>query len=560
LTHGAAMTLAAPPFDLWPLVFVSLLPLAWLLGRPTQRPWRDALLVAIGTLPMWCYWQVWTAEVTTLGYVPFVCLQASYAGLFVLLAGRLQRRLPRVPLSILVPLLWTAIEFFRGELFLDGYAWGLLAHPLIAVTALASPAALLGTYFVSFLVAAVNGAIADLLITPRRTIAGACALGAAAIAWLIGAIALPTLDPAAPKIQPLILQTNVAQDNKVSWSLEREIKDWNRFQELIASGTHYFEPEKPKPDLVIWPETMMPGPTLEPAALETLYKAQIILRGTGSIEGKIIPATKFADELREVQSRIGVPMLVGEEGVDNLRVVKGENNSIELVQDRTFNSVYLLEGGEIQPIRYDKVRLTPFGETMPYIRYWPWLQQQMLNFGAHGMKFNLSEGTRYTVFNVSAASIKQDVRIVTPICFEITIASTCRRLVFDHGKRRADLIASVTNDGWFGNSDVAHLQHLQIARWRCVELATPMARAANTGISALVDAHGRIVSRGVNGDPRGLRVDGTLSGALPLGTATTFYARIGDVFAWSALGFTLAALIGSLVRRGTPPNAQQAKI
>ena len=85
------MMLAAPPLNIWPLVFVAVAPLMWIVRRPTARPWRDALLVTIGVLPMWGVWQWWTAEVTAAGYVPFICLQSSYAGLFVLIAGRLAR-------------------------------------------------------------------------------------------------------------------------------------------------------------------------------------------------------------------------------------------------------------------------------------------------------------------------------------------------------------------------------------------------------------------------------------------------------------------------------------
>ena len=196
---------------------------------------------------------------------------------------------------------------------------------------------------------------------------------------------------------------------------------------------------------------------------------------------------------------------------------------------------------------------------MPYIHYWPWLQQQMLAVGANGMKFDLDAGAHMTVFSVPAASLGRDVRVVTPVCFEVTVASHCRHLVFDHGERRADLIVSVTNDGWFSDTDIARLQHLQCGRWRCVELATPMARAANTGISAIVDAHGRVLARGVEGNSYGAHVDGVLENEVPLGTQTTLYARVGDVFAWATLAASLSALLASFFRRRTSPVAEQGK-
>jgi apolipoprotein N-acyltransferase len=557
LVHAALMFVAGPPLNLWPVVFIAVLPLAWLVGRPYTRPWRDAMLVSIGVLPLWGVWEWWTSEVTGLGYVPFICLQASWAGGFLLIARRLHSKWPRIPLALLVPTIWTGVEFFRGELFLDGYAWGLLAHPLIAATALASPAALLGTYFVSFLVAAVNGAIGDALHRPRRTVTGAIAIVGCGVVWLVSAFGLPPIDPAAPQVRPAIIQTNVPQSNKIDWGVDRELEDWKRFERLTADAAGYDDPSLLKPDFIIWPETMMPGGTLEPDALSKLRDEKVYFNSESSLGGGRVWATAFADRLLQVQPELGIPMLIGAEALVNLQISHGEEGHLNITQDARYNSVYLVHSGRIQRVRYDKVRLTPFGETMPYIRWWPWLQDQMLRVGANGMKFNLAFGRHMTVFNVPAASLGRDVRLVTPICFEITIASHCRGLAFEHGERRADLIVSVTNDGWFGDSDIARVQHLQAARWRAVELATPVARAANTGISALIDARGRILARGVQGDPAGSRVDGFLIGQVPLGTRITLYARIGDVFAWAAFAMGLAALIASYFRRKGPQAAEQ---
>jgi apolipoprotein N-acyltransferase len=540
------MMLAAPPVNLWPAVFVALLPLYWLVTRPYTRPWRDALLVSVGVLPMWGIWEWWTSEVTGVGYAPFICLQASYTGLFLLITRRLHRHLPRLPLPLLIPTVWTAIEFFRGEIFLDGYAWGFLAHSLIAVTVLASPAALLGTYFVSFVAAALNGGIAEGLILRQRRRA-LMVYACCALAWIIGAIALPRIDPAAPQVTPAILQTNVPQSNKTFGGPDDELRQWKSFQELAFAAAGAEVPAE-KPDFVISPETMVPG-AIEPDSI-VFFKAHNV--GNGSL-----PAWVFAESLLQVQKDINVPMVVGAEALVGLKV--RDDGSGRIDKREVYNSVYLINDAKVQPIRYDKVRLTPFGETMPYIRSWPWLQDQMLSIGANGMKFDLNFGKQFTVFNVPAASLGRDVRIVTPICFEITIAGHCRKLVFDHGQRRADLIASVTNDGWFGDEDIARNQHLQIARWRCLELATPMARAANTGISALVDARGRLLAKGVQDQQQTSQIAGILMGRIPLGTATTLYARVGDIFAWLTLAAAGLALIGSFFRRKTSPKAEQMK-
>jgi apolipoprotein N-acyltransferase len=228
-----------------------------------------------------------------------------------------------------------------------------------------------------------------------------------------------------------------------------------------------------------------------------------------------------------------------------------DNGKVKTSRDARYNSAYLVANGAVQPVRYDKVRLTPFGETMPFISRWPWLQNQLLAFGAGGMRFDLAAGQDLTVIPVPIHD-GRTIRLVTPICFESTVNGFCRELVFEKGQRRADLIANLTNDGWFGNSDIAREQHLGIARWRCVELATPMARAANTGISAIVDSKGRILSRGVEGSQQASRNDGILRGPVTLSTATTMFARVGNIFPWTVLGLTTAALAASLVRKWLP--------
>ncbi len=215
---------------------------------------------------MWGVWEWWTSEVTGLGYFPFVCLQASYVGLFLLVARRLHRLFPRIPLALVIPTIWTGVELFRGEIVLDGYAWGLLAHPLIAVTALASPAALLGTYFVSFLAAALNGAIGDFALTKRRT-AAAIAAGCCAAAWVAGAICLPPIDPATQKVRPAIVQTNVASSNKTNRTPETELEEWKELKAMTLDVAGEQAPASQRPDFGLWPETMVPGRTIEPDAV-----------------------------------------------------------------------------------------------------------------------------------------------------------------------------------------------------------------------------------------------------------------------------------------------------
>ena len=556
LAHSALMLLAIPPVSLWGVSLIAVLPLAWSAGRATSRPWRDAALTILGVLPMWAVMQTWTFVVAPLGFLPFILILASTsAGLFILTAGLLRRRLPWLPMVVITPIVWTAVEFFRGELFFNGYGWGFISHPLIDAPLLAAPARWLGVYFITFLAAAVAAIVLDLAVPrprPTRWVAAVAAIPL--IAWTLAALFPdPPSSPSADRVRVAALQTNIPESNKTAWTVEQQLEDWKVFELDTVTAAGFKDPSRPRPDIIVWPETMMPGPTLDPDAL-TILAQEGIVYPRSAIEGpKSIAATAFADRLLDMQAQLDIPMLVGEEGVDGFRIVKAPDGGIDIEKDARFNSVYLLQSGRITRERYDKMRLTPFGETMPYISEWNWLERQLLSFAARGMLFDLGSGSAYHVFAAPAASLGRDVRYVTPICFEVTVASHCRKLVFDpSGARRADVIANVTNDGWFQMSDLARAQHLQIARWRSLELATPMVRAANTGLCALVDHRGRLLASGIESAPGQPRIHGFLTGELALHPGATLYARLGDALAWSTLLATLALLGLAFIRRPRP--------
>jgi apolipoprotein N-acyltransferase len=446
--------------------------------------------------------------------------------------------------ALIIPLAWTAVEFFRAEVALTGYAWGALAYPLIAKPWLSSPASAFGVYFVSFLACVPAGVLAEELLgargARRRSIA---TLALACLAFLVGALGTPDIRPSGT-INVGVVQTNLPQDNKLSWSLDQAMNDMDRFLVLTRAAAA----SEPRPDVIVWPETMVPGGTLSPDAIESLRREQIVRRFDVDGQEHSLPAIWFAEQLLDTQQALGVPMLVGAEGTDGFKVERTPNGGIRLTWDRRFNSVFEINHGAIQPTRYDKGRLTPFGEFFPYIRHWPWLQHVMLDAGARGMSFNLSEGTSREVFEIPAHASPSPVRVVTPICFEVTSSAYMRALVYEHGERRADVIVTPTNDGWFGVSKEGRDHHLLMARWRCVELNIPMVRAANTGVSAFIDASGRILARGVDSDPSGHNVEGVLVESLRFDAKAqgSLFGRVGNVFGWGCVLITFLMVLGSM--------------
>ncbi len=121
------------------------------------------------------------------------------------------------------------------------------------------------------------------------------------------------------------------------------------------------------------------------------------------------------------------------------------------------------------------------------------------------------------------------------ICFEIIFPDLCRRFV----KNGADFLVTITNDAWFGKTSAPN-QHLAIATFRAVENRVFIPRAANTGISAIIDPRGKIVKRG------DIFTEEAISGIIRLSSAKTFYTLYGDVFAWICSGLSILFLVSAL--------------
>lgn len=220
-----------------------------------------------------------------------------------------------------------------------------------------------------------------------------------------------------------------------------------------------------RPDLIVWPETAVPV-MLERAA-STL---EVISEAAG-----------------------GVPVVVGLQRRDEMRL---------------YNTLALVEAGGSVAAVYDKHHLVPFGEYMPY-------GDHLAQFGIHGMAAKngqgFSSGPGAQVIEMGALG-----RALPLICYEGVFAQDLRA-----APGRADFILLITNDAWFGKFSGPY-QHLAQARLRSAEFGLPMVRVANTGVSAMIDATGRITAALPLGEA------GWRDAALPPPLPPTLYARLGD--------------------------------
>lgn len=632
LLFALLMTAAFPPVSWWGCSLVALAPLVWLVERsgfrrasPRReaggeasaaethstveppagadgsrgqgaRPFRIALFAMIGAMPFYAVEHAWLWDVAGPGMPILAILMSLFPMVFVWTLIRVRRRWPRVPVLLAAPVLWAGLEHFRGTIAFDGYPWFFVGHPLIDWAWLADAATGIGATGVSAIAAGVGVTLGWLVARPTM------GRGAVAMGWTMGlaVVASVVMGPAREvrrQNEPIdtflrvgIVQTNMAQSNKMAWPPAERIDDLLWFLEMTEEAARPGEGGGP-PDLIVWPETMFPGSSLDDQSRQAEAEAQIawfINRPDGTREG--IPVGALAQTFFDRQKQMDIPMIVGAIAHENARYITNPDRTIDLETDHIFNSAYAIDEGRVIG-RYDKVHLTPFGEVMPYISAWPWLEKQLLGFAASGMSFDLSASERLTVLEVPVAldaprrgddsdprgtfRYYDRVRLATPICFESTDADLCRRLVNlarasypEDGWGAPVLIVNPTNDGWFGNSNATREQHLQLARWRAIENGVPVVRAANTGVSCAIDSHGRVIARGVRGpgDPPGRRgpaslADGVIVAELPLSGGRTIYSRFGDWLGWGLMWMSVPVLVASAwpVRRIRQPQVPDDK-
>lgn len=533
LAFGLSFPLSEDFVAGWPLAFAwpALLALAaWF-----APSWRAlAACVGIPFLIAFLAQQWWMSAVTALGMPVLVAYLAGWTVLFAFLVRVLAGTpsAPRWPFAVALPVALVSIEFLRGDLVCTGYAWFFAAHPLVEWTEVAQVASLGGGWLLSALAALVAGGAVDLAVRRGhvRSASPAVAVAALGAAFAFGSARIAALD-AAPRTEPpriVLVQTNLPMSNKIAWSPDAQVEDFRAFARVTIDGVRKARESGPV-DAAVWPETMVPGIGLEPESLRTL------------VEGGYFPSDRFEQALRDLSTLVGAPLVVGSPAYLGLRV-EGQRYA----WDRQFNSAYLV-GPEGRRARTDKIFLTPFGETMPIISRSDWLEQRLLDLGAHGMTFDLDAADSPSLLRVPSGA--GEVALGVPICFEITAPWASRRIAFHDGARQAEVLVNISNDGWFDTSRAGRRQHLQVAQLRAAELATPVLRAANTGISAEIDAAGRIVAR------LPAQTEGTLAAAPRRATGVPLAARVGDGVAWCALA---AAVVGFVIERRRARVAKKA--
>jgi len=402
--------------------------------------------------------------------------------------------------------LWTLLDHARSFVF-TGFPWATLGYAQHENAALLGLASLTGVYGLSF--ASALGAFAlDAALrarAARRRVERGAATAALGLALLLGlgaALRAPEAGPEEPRLRVAVAQGNIEQGQK--WSpgwVQRTLGIYaDLTRRAAAAGAQ----------LVVWPESAVPGAA-----------------GPGDAEGEWLAA---------LARETGVSLVVGAVGL--------ETDALGRIT-AFYDSAHLLDAQGRFLGRYDKSHLVPFGEYVPLRD----LLGRFLSAVARGIaSLDVSAGPGPAALVLGEG--ESALRLGVPVCYELIFPDLVRRFA---GEAGAELLLGITNDAWYGRTGAPH-QFLAITALRAAESRLWLARAANTGVSAFIDSRGRVVAQ-TRIFERDLLIRDLPLRRPPLGGS--FYARHGDVFAWSCwLG--LAAASVRAWRRGAGTRAGEA--
>ena len=508
ILSGVLLALCYPRFSIEGLVWVWAFPLLvalwWLPVKRSKRPFRRGF--GLGYLAGIAFFGInlsWISEVTLIGSIIF----PLYLGLYVAVWGGIaatagrpdddslylpdgsNRRFSLLGASchalrcaFLNASVWVGLEWLRGWVF-TGFGWnglGVAFHDNLNLIQIADIVGVTGLAFLPLFAGCV------LLTTVRRFqleirhqqlrphLDFGIALASVAGTFLYGLGHTLRPESEGTDLRCTLIQLALPQEEK--WDPDKALAILQEYEKYTS--THV---ESIAPDLVIWPESSLPTPLFADPG-NAVFLDNLLAKGDFAL-------------------MLGV-------------------NDFNPEADTYYNGAALMAGTFDSPELqvYHKIHLVPFGEFVPFRHTLPflnnWLERLIPGDFARGQS---TEPLQFPGKNL---------KVVPLVCFEDTVGRLARKFV----RPEAQFMVNVTNDGWFGRSPAAE-QHVANARFRCVELRRPMARACNTGVTCLIDDRGRMTN--VLSDPdEGIFVKGALTDRLriPSNPPMTFYARFGDLF------------------------------
>ncbi len=452
-------------------------------GVPPRKGFRLGLIAGLVYFGGTVYWTGGT--VTTYGGLPPVlgvivaAILAFFLALFVALAGAASgviiRRFGATGL-MLAPAAWVAAEYLRGNLF-GGFPWTPLGNAVVTLLPLAQVASLVGVYGLSWLLATLHACFALAAISTGRSrlsaVVAALVIVAGPSLWGSARMNEGHLVRSGSETRVGLIQANIPQEEK--WKRSSAEAIFDRYVRMTRQAV------AEGAQFVMWPESATPFYFEEDPIGE--------------------------ERVRTLVRELGVPLLFGSDQI--------ERGSPE----RYYNSAFMLDPAGATAAVYRKMYLVPFGEYVPF--------KDVLFFVGPLVEAvsDFSPGNTVTMLPVLGHIIG------TAICYEVVYPDLMRKAV----QAGSELLTTITNDAWYGTTSAPY-QHFELAAMRAIEQGRYLARAANTGISGIVDPYGRVLVK------TDLFETTVVVGQVRFLQERTAYATIGDVAPQCALLLTLMAL------------------
>lgn len=476
LLAGIAAGFAMPPFYIWPALFLAFPIYIWLIdgllavGKRTvfATGWFFGLGYFIVSLH-WIAFAFLVDAATYLWMMPFMVGglaggMAIYWGLAAVVLRWLWT--PGLSRILLFASIMAVAEWLRGILF-TGFPWaavGLAVEGMGAASQLVSIFGMTGLTFLVSLWAGLPACLNDQSRSSRQLAVGLGLLALFPAGWVWGAVHLSGATEAfVPNVKLRIVQPDIPQSDK--WRANNEAVIFSKLVAMTKGGDDLAGISH-----VIWPESAVPF---------------------------------LIDETPE--ALIGLDRLLPDNAVLIMGALRRERDGEGKVH--VYNSIQGFDGFANLVVQYDKWRLVPGGEFLPF----EWILAPLGFRKVVTVPGSFAAGTGPVTLPVPGAPPAGFL-----ICYEAIFPE---RLI--DASDRPQWLVNVTNDGWFGKSSGPY-QHLAQARLRAIEQGLPIIRAANTGISAIIDPYGRILER--------LQIDeaGVIDSRLPATVPVTVYGRFGD--------------------------------
>ena len=494
IASGILIALSFPSPGLSFLAWIALIPLLIAMEESTpQVAFRIGLISGITAYALILYWLnivfvryghlPWSVSIPV--YLLLVLWLAMFYGLSACIA-RLGE-LVGIKAAFTLPVAWVAFDFIRSFLF-SGFAWAMLGHSQFRTLPLIQIADLAGVYGITLLIVLAN----IVLYRALRAVFGAGVPYPVKSLVVLLILIIGTLfygfnrlngseTSHAKPLRVALIQGNISQD--IKWSPEFRQQTIDTYERLTR------EASKGGVDLIVWPESAVPF----------FFQDEPFQ----------------AERIRALARDMNACLLFGSPAHE-LR--NGKNTLL--------NSAFMLSPNGETVGRADKLHLVPLGEYVPLGSFLTFINKLVVGIG------DFAPGERAVPLDTGVT------KLGIQVCYEVIFPELARQYV----QAGARVLVAITNDAWFGRSSAPY-QHLAISTFRAVETRTPLIRAANTGVTAIVDQNGHISTM------TGLFMEAYRIGEVQPGSGQSLYLTIGDAPAWLSVLLTAGVAMFAWIKR-----------